>query len=255
MSCLKLTYGVDPELFVKENGVFVSAHDLLPGTKQEPHLVRGGAVQVDGVAAEFNTFPVDNASEFVDVINLVRSQMMDIIRDRAEGQGRKGLELVAQPTATFDKEYFDALPDEVKLLGCTPDMNAWTGEFNYPPSTEEPFRTGGGHLHISWLDGKTVDPDDPSHISLCRDIVRQLDVTLFPLSEIWDTDRKRRELYGARGAFRPKFYGVEYRPLSNAYLHSDDLIRRVFNEADKAVRLLLEDGRRLWEEEHLEKAA
>lgn len=252
---MKLTFGVDPELFLKENGKFISGHDLIPGTKQEPHLVRGGAVQADGVACEFNTVPVSDADAFVEVINLVRSQMLAIILDRAEGQGRTGLELVAQPTAWFDEEYFKLLPDEVKMLGCTPDMNAWTGELNYPPSTSKPFRTGGGHLHISWLDGKTVDPDDPEHIKTCRDIVRQLDVTLFPKSEIWDRDRQRRELYGAKGAFRPKFYGVEYRPLSNAYLRSDELIRKVFHIAENATRSLLEDGKRLWELEEMEKAA
>jgi hypothetical protein len=252
---LKLTFGVDPELFLKEHGKFISGHDLIPGTKAEPHLVRGGAIQADGVACEFNTFPVSTADEFVEVIGIVRGEMSRIVLDNAEGQGRTGLEFVAEPTAIFDKEYFDLLPEEVKMLGCTPDMNAWTGKLNYPPSTFEPFRTGGGHLHISWLDGATVDPNDPEHINLCRDIVKQLDVTLFPKSEVWDTDRKRRELYGSKGAFRPKSYGVEYRPLSNAYLRSDELIRRVFNIAESATRMLLEDGIRLYEEYEEKKVA
>lgn len=254
MANLKLRFGTDPELFVKENGKFVSAHDLLPGTKHEPHLVLGGAVQVDGVAAEFNTFPVSTADEFVEVINLVRSEMGKIIVDYAERMGRTGLELVAQPTAWFDKEYFDALPDEVKVLGCTPDYNAWTGGMNTPPGTNLPFRTGGCHIHISWQD-KSVDPLDPEHLGKCRDIVRQLDTLLYPESEKWDSDTQRRTLYGAKGAFRPKPYGVEYRPLSNACLASDDLIRKVFTTADSAVRLLLEDGVRAWEDHRFMRAA
>ncbi len=239
---------------MKENGVFVSAHDLLPGTKQRPHLIEGGACQVDGVAAEFNTIPVSTASDFVEVINLVRRGMSALIQDNAERQGRTGLELVATPTAWFDEKYFNALPEEVKLLGCTPDYNAYTGEPNYPPSTVLPFRTGAGHLHISWQEA-AVDPTDESHVALCREVVKQLDAILFPKSEVWDTDRQRRELYGAVGSFRPKFYGVEYRPLSNSYLRSDDLIREVFNTAEFAVRLLFEDGVKAWEDERFQKAA
>lgn len=254
---LQLTYGLDPEVFLKENGKSISAHDLLPGTKAEPHLVRGGAVQVDGVAAEFNTVPVNSADKLVEVVGIVRSEMNRIILDNAERQGRTGIEIVVNPTQRFEQAYFDALPEEVKLLGCTPDLDAWTGKKNYPPSTDQPFRTGGGHLHISWFTG-SVDPEDPEHLQKCRDIVRQLDTILYPKSEVWDQDRERRKLYGRRGSFRPKFYGVEYRPMSNAFLRSDDLIRRVFNTADYAVRLLLEDNVRAWEDERfvkLEKAA
>lgn len=251
---LKIKHGYDPEMFVKENNKFISAHTLLPGTKQEPHLVEGGAVQVDGVAAEFNTFPVSSADEAVEVIRLVQGQMFDIIQMNGIEQGLGELTLVAEPTATFDEKYFYLLPEEVKMLGCTPDFDAWSGDKNYPPSTSESFRTGGGHIHISWQE-KTVDPNDPEHIKICRDIVRQLDTILFPKSEIWDTDTKRRTLYGKKGSFRPKFYGVEYRPLSNAYLRSDELIRKVFTTTDYAVRLLLEDGVRAWEDERFMKKA
>jgi hypothetical protein len=57
--------GADPELFVfTRSGKPVSAHDLIPGTKYEPHEVGNGAVQVDGVAAEFNIDPAANEDEF-----------------------------------------------------------------------------------------------------------------------------------------------------------------------------------------------
>lgn len=244
---MQIRMGVDPELFVKQTyGGFISAHTLLPGTKKRPHLVEGGAIQVDGVAAEFNTFPVDNPDDFVEVINLVRGQMSEIVIENAKQQGFGDVTLVAEPTAWFDPDYFDDLPSLARVLGCEPDYNAYTGDYNTPPETSEPFRTGSGHLHISWSD-KLVDPLDPEHFMRCRDIVRQLDTILFPKSEIWDSDRKRRSLYGAMGSFRPKAYGVEYRPLSNAYLRSDDLIRQVFTTADYAVRLLLEQNDRAWE--------
>ncbi len=59
------TFGCDPELFViNDEGVFVSAEGLIPGDKQNPYKVPGGAIQVDGMAAEFNIDPVTNYADF-----------------------------------------------------------------------------------------------------------------------------------------------------------------------------------------------
>jgi hypothetical protein len=46
---------------------------------------------------------------------------------------------------------------------------------------------------------------------------------------LWDSDKKRRELYGALGAYRPKSYGVEYRVLSNAWLESKEKMDIVYD--------------------------
>src|SRR5690606_4686411 len=107
----------------------------------------------------------------------------------------------------------------------------------------EPFRTGAGHIHIGWTDDANIH--DPEHFEKCRDVVRQLDCILYPLSMSWDSDQKRRDLYGKMGSFRPKFYGVEYRPLSNAILGSDDTLGLIFDETIWAVNKLNE-GVYLW---------
>lgn len=229
---MNIKIGCDPEMFLVDgDGKYVSAHGLVPGTKTDPYFVDCGACQLDGVAAEYNTFPAEDADTFVMFNRVVQQQMGEIIRAK-----RSDVTLVSTPTATFDQAYFDALPEEVKLLGCQPDYNAWTGGQNEPPSTSEPFRTGGGHIHIGW--GSYLDPDDPDHFEMCCKIVKQLDVTLYPLSMEWDSDTKRRELYGKMGAFRPKTYGVEYRPLSNAWLKTDELIELVFNTTVDSVSRL-----------------
>lgn len=221
--------GSDPETFLTIGDSFVSAHDVIPGTKYEPFFVPHGAIQVDGVAAEFNTFPTNDVSVWVKNHQAVMSAMKPFLMQKDER-----LAITIQPTAWFDQDYWNSLPDEVKVLGCTPDYNAYTGGENDPPETELPFRTGGGHVHIGW--GSGFDPSDPKHFEECRRIVRQLDATLYPASLAWDSDEERRSLYGKVGAFRPKSYGVEYRPLSNKWVGSTETLEQVFNTTMAALR-------------------
>lgn len=243
----EFTIGADPELFVREmagqndgagGGHFISAHDLIPGTKEDPHPVNMGFIQRDGVAAEFNIHPVTSANDFLSSIRAVMKTLQeDFLGPRYQ--------LVAQPTAYFDKEYFDSLPDDPKVLGCTPDYNAYTGEPNIPPETTEPFRTGSGHVHIGW--SSYEDIYDPEYFRLCCNLVRQLDQALYFPSLAWDTDTKRRTLYGRMGAFRPKHYGLEYRPLSNAYLRDDNLIEFVYERTVWAADLFFNKGVKLYD--------
>lgn len=215
--------GADPELFVRdtEKNVFLSGHDLIPGTKEDPFEVVGGAVQVDGTTCEFNVTPAKTSEEFQRNISAVISRMSKIIHLKNEK-----FELIASPTVLFDKDYFKNLPEEAKAFGCSADYNAWTGKTNPPPKTTLPLRTGGGHVHVGWRsDG---DPTAKAHLINCSDITKQLDTVLFVLSHAWDKDEKRRTLYGRMGSFRPKFYGCEYRPLSNAWLRDQKTIDWVF---------------------------
>lgn len=233
--------GADPELFVMKmhdgcNLNPVSAHNLMPGTKENPVRVDYGAIQVDGVAAEFNIDPASSAEEFSLFREAVVNQMLDVIRENGS------YHLVAQPTAFFDQEYFDSLPAGVKVLGCTPDYNAWTLRTNEPPHTDQPFRTGGGHLHVGWGNFFDDTSRDNDHFMDCVDAVRQLDMILFPISHLWDRDQKRRELYGKAGAFRSKQYGVEYRPLSNAWVGNEKIERWLFETIQRSMGLLFNEG-------------
>jgi hypothetical protein len=232
--------GTDPELFAFDhrNDRFLSGHNMIPGTKQDPHEVRDGAIQVDGVACEFNTNPAENADEFLYNIKSVMGELQEFVEPF-------GVTLVAVPTATFDPEYFASLPAKTRELGCTPDYNAYTGKENDPPKTTEPFRTGAGHIHIGWT--QFANPNDPEHFELCRKMVKQLDTVIYPTSLNWDADVRRRTLYGKVGSFRPKSYGVEYRPLSNAYLGNDDVIKWVFEASKRCAELLLDDDVRIYE--------
>lgn len=215
--------GADPEVFLwsKLSGGFVSAHDMLPGTKKEPFKVKSGAIQVDGTAAEFNIDPASTANEFYQNIKTVMKEL---------GAQVPNYELKAVPTVKYNRSYYDRIiPDYAKELGCDPDYNAWDKAMNSPPEAKGTMRTAAGHIHIGWTEG--ADPFDEAHFQTCASLVKQLDYFLGMSSLEWDPDGTRRQLYGRAGAFRPKSYGVEYRVLSNAWLNRMSLIKRVYKLA------------------------
>lgn len=225
----KITVGSDPELFVrsKKTGKLVSAHDLMPGTKDQPFKIDGGAIQVDGVAAEFNIHPAESGEYFAHYNQMVMNSMGAKIGP--------DYELVIEPVAVFEKEYWDTLPKKTKELGCNPDFNGWSMAVNPAPDRTGfgTMCTGAGHVHIGW--GKGFDVKDQGHFADCALVARQMDYFLGIQSLIWDPDSRRRTLYGKAGCFRPKPYGMEYRTLSNQWLLDKSLMGWVFNQAYNGI--------------------
>lgn len=221
-----LTFGADPELFVvNPDGDYVSAEGLIPGTKDEPYKVDYGAVQVDGMAAEYNIDPVDNFLEFKRNNKAVRKQLEKMLP--------KGYKLVCAATAEFKPEHWDNTPDHAKMLGCSPDFNAWDGQPNPPPQDSPRIRHAGGHIHIGWTKGAKTS--DSQYVSACIDLVKQLDWYLGAWSLYKDSDKLRRSMYGKAGSMRFKPYGVEYRTLSNFWLDSDAVMLETWNRLQKAI--------------------
>lgn len=226
---MQFLIGCDPELFVMRDGVFHSAHGLIQGDKKNPFPVEKGAVQVDGMALEFNINPASSNEEFYMNITTV----MDSLRKMVPNY-----EMVAVPVADFDEATIKAQPAEALELGCEPDFNGWMMAENLRPDGEVPFRTASGHVHIGWTNGK--DKDDFEHFGLCCAVTRHLDFFLGLPSLMYDNDTRRRALYGKAGACRPKSYGVEYRVLSNRWLSSRKLIDWVYNNTLLGVRSFFE---------------
>lgn len=225
MAKLDILVGADPEVFMMKGKKFISAHGAIPGDKKNPHKVAHGAVQVDGMALEFNIDPAKNPAEFVKNLTAVMATLKEMV---------PGHDLAAVPVANFTAAYMAKQPKEALELGCEPDFNAWEGgAVNPRPDGKVNFRTGAGHVHIGW--GKDYDINNPDHLEACCMVVKQLDYYLGLGSLVYDKDTKRRTLYGAAGAFRPKSYGVEYRVLSNAWLQSEALMEWVFNTTKKAI--------------------
>lgn len=233
--------GADPELFVRDrDNNLVSAFGMIPGTKDCPHEVEGGAVQVDGMALEFNINPANNFKDFNKNIVGVLKQLKEMIPE--------GYSFDFSPVAEFGKDYISKQPEMARELGCNPDFNAHRHGPNEKPDGDYPFRTASGHIHIGWTAGQDIDV--PEHIEACKMAVSQLDVTVGLAARKWDRDQKRSTMYGKFGCYRPKPYGVEYRTLSNTWV--DDVERRnvVFNTAMEAMEKLL-SGKRLYEKYYI----
>lgn len=244
---MQVLIGSDPEVALVDNttGKYISADGLMPGTKKEPFKVARGAIQVDGMAAEFNTNPASSAGEFIfNHLSVLRS-LRDTIKERNPGLD---FSFAFTPVADFGSEYINSQSYEARQLGCTPDFNAYTGAPNPTPDADMPFRTFSGHIHLGWT--KDQDIDDPEHIEACRMMVKQLDImgALLIPSEGED-GKRRRELYGKAGAFRPKSYGVEYRTPSNTWLNDTGVMNKVYNNAHSAFTDLLA-GARYYEMSH-----
>lgn len=207
---MKITLGCDPELFIKDSktGKIISGEGIIPGNKKKPHKVRKGAVQLDGVACEFNIEPASNENEWNSNIQTVLLQCHDFLP--------KGHEFAYLPSVVFEKKYFEGLSAETKELGCDPDYSAYSGDRNPVPNDPGCMRTASGHVHIGFTEGQ--DLMDPSHFWDCSMLTKRCDKYFSNFFHLWDTDNKRRQMYGMEGSFRPKSYGVEYRVPSCAWV-------------------------------------
>jgi hypothetical protein len=224
---MQFRIGCDPEVFVKKGGTFLSAFGLIKGDKKNPFPVRNGAVQVDGMALEFNINPADTEDQFAFSVQDVLNQMKAMVPD---------YDVVAVPVAKFTHDYLKSQPREALELGCDPDFNAWTHQVNQKPDGDRPMRTASGHVHIGWTDG--ADINDGQHRGMGEAAVKQLDFFLGLPSLMYDADTERREMYGKAGCCRFKSYGVEYRTLSNAWLNSEKLTRWVYRNAISGMKRL-----------------
>ena len=240
---MSFTIGCDPELFLtKRDGTPLSAHGAVPGTKSEPHKVQSGAIQVDGMALEFNTDPVSLDNSFtqfnLNINTVVQSLKEEVKKCGTEGFKTSKLKII--PVQDFGEEIMAATPDEAKELGCDPDYSAYTKGPNPRPDGEVTFRTASGHIHVGW--GADIPVDHPDHIEICCDFIKVMDAHVGLFMTIIETDPRRRELYGKAGAFRPKPYGVEYRTPSNEWLTTVARRRTIYDLTKFATRAAASHG-------------
>lgn len=229
---MRFKLGCDPEVFLSDGQNFVSAHGLFPGTKKEPFKVERGAVQVDGLALEFNIDPADTAEEFSRNIETVKRQMEEMVN-----KVNPALRMTFVPFARFDLEYFRLLPLDCKILGCEPDFDI-EGKQKVPdPELQDrPFRTAAGHVHIGWTENQ--EPHEPKHFEDARFVAEMFVDEPYFLPKTKE-EKERVFYYGQPGSFRPKSYGTELRSMSNIWVKSPISHKKVFNIIAKRLTEIL----------------
>lgn len=221
------TIGADPEIFVSKGGKFVSAYNLVPGTKKEPFKVEKGAIQVDGVALEFNIDPATNYEQFQDHLDTVMRTLQEMVPEHV---------FLEDASVYLDPEYRASLPPESLEIGCSPSLNAYTEDADESPDGNGDLRAVGGHLHI----GGFFDPDEDEMVKWSRSLrlIRLMDKYVGVYSLLWDKDELRRKIYGAAGSCRIKSFGVEYRTMSNKWLFDKKITKFVYDQTAEAVAAL-----------------
>ena len=214
--------GADPESFlIAADGTFVSSIDRIGGSKEFPRPIdeEGCAVQEDNVAVEWNIPACNTVENFI-------HYNRKVIQYLSEHVAQQGLSLKIIPSARFSKEQLK--DPRAKQFGCEPDYNAWKGgSMNpRPNSKDKSLRSAGGHIHLGIKD---LDP---------LLLIKAMDLFCGVGMLQYDDDTERRQLYGKPGAYRIKPYGVEYRTLSNAWLQSDETIRYVWRQQERAVEFV-----------------
>lgn len=121
-------------------------------------------------------------------------------------------------------------------FGCDPDKSIWPREVN--PSdidaATHPYRYFGAHIHFGFpVENPGVfyqDADNIKRMILLADGYLGLLGMLFDHKHSYAAKR-RREVYGQPGVFRPQPHGIEYRTLSNSWTASPQRARLMLRAA------------------------
>lgn len=231
------TIGADPELFCYDTSInnYIAVQNCgIKGTKESPQkLSCGGNVQRDNVAIEFGIIPAFTKEDFM---NNIKDTLQDVVNVLPEH-----VELVLESSAMFPENQL--IHDECKQFGCDPDRNAWTMQENEPPPNADKgvLRSCGGHIHIGYVENSGLDFLLDYELQIR--FIRVLDMLLgIPSTQIDKTDGKkaRRELYGMPGCYRQTPYGVEYRTLSNFWIHSPQHVFLIYELVKDALKVMKE---------------
>ena len=114
-----------------------------------------------------------------------------------------------------------------QLQSCDPDYNCYTERRNEKPDgASTNGRSAGFHIHLGY-----ENPNVETSVTF----VKYFDTFVGIPSVLFDTDSRRRSLYGKAGAFRIQPWGVECRLLSSAMYANNDLIRTVWGCVIQAI--------------------
>ncbi len=226
------TIGSDPEIFVEDkDGKCIPAFYFL-GSKENPdrtsNLAEFGdagdkTMYWDGYQAEFTTLP----STCMEIHTNSLSAGLRGIYD-ASRKYDPNAKLSMRNVMDIPFEDLQSAEEQHVAFGCMPSYNVYGLTVRMPPAREAPFRSSGGHIHFGC--GKTTEKKAAPIVKSLDAILGVACVSLFASVD----DPKRRILYGLPGEYRLPPHGIEYRPLSSAWLCHPFVANLVFDLARKA---------------------
>jgi hypothetical protein len=234
--------GCDPELFityeagkVRKRKAIVGSELIVPfdGKQVKHDIYQAGSYVRDGVQVELHPKPSSCRES-------VAFWMSAIFRDLDKQVKKKGSELGLPlkidltPVVKLSKGDLMKLSPLSQKLGCNPSLNIYGRKSPEKDGSKYLIRSAAGHIHMGSSALMKSNPIRVEHI----DYVRAMDVLVGLTSVLIDRHplaAERRKVYGLAGEYRTPSYGVEYRTLSNFWLHSYPLFSFVMGMAKVAL--------------------
>ncbi len=242
------TFGSDPEFMLQKNNEIYSAINIIDGDVANRVCIGGHQYYYDNVLAECAIKPGKSKEETLDNFRECLQIFKNIISPYF---------LLTKPAHHYTA---NAIKDpRAKKTGCSPEVCAYTLK-NLPNRASVQIkhgnlRTAGGHIHLGF-----EIPTDIDKFTYKTLFVRALDLFVGIPSVLLEKDKtlalKRHSQVGDPGSHRKTPYGVEYRTLSNFWLHSPQLVSMVYDLCELCLKFM-EDGhyKDVWQGENLDNQA
>lgn len=238
-----LHLGCDPELFistevgkVRKRQAIVGSEFVIPpeglkDTYNQAELVR------DGVQVEMHPKPSWCRAN---ISNYVQAGFRTLDSAVKEASTRIGIPLKVdfRSVVRLTPGDLKKLSVESQRLGCIPSKNVYGRKNVEKDGTKYLVRSAAGHIHFGCDRFKQAVPDPTRLVKVC-------DVLIGNTCVLVDRDpmaATRRRVYGRAGEYRLPTHGLEYRTLSNFWLHSYPLMSMVFGLAKAAFHIVSSHG-------------
>jgi hypothetical protein len=225
----RFSIGSDPEFMLVQDGIFHSAIGIVPGDKDDRHVIGKHEFYYDNVLAECAIAAARSKSAFISNIQDCLTKYANLVAP---------YQLFMRAAEEYPKK--ELRHPEAKKIGCDPEICTYSLcqiKPNKKAFAGSQLRTAGGHIHLGAKIAKEAFG--------CYSVVRMLDLFL-ALPAIYieqdPTAKLRKKWYGRAGRFRQPEHGVEYRTLSNFWLASPTLVSLVYDVCSFVLKYV-EDGR------------
>ena len=242
----KVWFGGDPEIFLEHEGQIVGSEKAISakgltvysGHWLSPLHAPAGELKIirDGVQVELN-LPPTNCREW---LALEIQRAFALLVETLARNPEKRYDISFRQVVDVSPTELASLSKLSRRLGCQPSFNWYSPlitieerlkDLGYTTDTY-PKRSAGGHLHFGL----------PQDLMSERERLPPIfDILLGNTTVMIDRDpgaAERRQVYGRASEFRLPRHGIEYRTLSNFWLHAKELVSLVTGLGRLAIFVL-----------------